>query len=305
MRLRIAALAACAAIPGGCGSEGNGSRADPRPPPSGSIEALWKLPGEDVGLLQGTADYAPGNIRVTFLVVARDGRVVSSPTARVWLARGMKAKPFLEGTAKLEPVGVGGAYAEDTPTDLYVAHLRVPRPGKYWLLAEPVGTRPIQALGNLVVKKRADSPAVGERAHPSRNPTLATSTGPISKLTTRVPPDRDLLRHSVADSLADRAPFVVAFATPALCASRTCGPVVDVVDTVRRSPEGRGIRFIHIEIYEDNDPAKGVNRWVREWSLPTEPWVFLVGRDGRIKAKFEGSVSVRELREAVREHLAA
>ena len=49
-----------------------------------------------------------------------------------------------------------------------------------------------------------------------------------------------------------------------------------------------GIRFIHVEIYQDNNPAQGFNRWVKEWRLPTEPLVFLVGRDGRIKAALRG-----------------
>ncbi len=40
------------------------------------------------------------------------------------------------------------------------------------------------------------------------------------------------------------------------------------------------IRFIHVEIYKDNDPAAGFNRWVRQWRLPTEPWVFLSGETG-------------------------
>jgi hypothetical protein len=84
-----------------------------------------------------------------------------------------------------------------------------------------------------------------------------------------------------------------------------CGPVVDVVDHVREEFEGSGVRFIHVEIYVGNDPSKGVNRWVRQWNLPTEPWTFLVGRDGRVKAKFEGAVSVGELRAAVRRTLLA
>jgi hypothetical protein len=42
-----------------------------------------------------------------------------------------------------------------------------------------------------------------------------------------------------------------------------------------------------------------VNRWVKEWNLPSEPWVFVVGRDGRVAAKFEGAVSVPELTAAV------
>lgn len=303
MRVVIALLALCAAITGGCGGQ------DPQPaeraaPEHGTLEALWKRPGEDVGLLQGTSDHAPGVVRVSFLVVDADGRNVLRPRARLWLARDLKRKPFQRATANLEPVGVRGGYRNDNDvTQLYVARLRIPEPGKYWLLAEPVGGTPIQAMGNVVVKPRTSSPPVGARAYPSRNPTLTTLRGPISKLTTRVPPDRALLRHSIADSLAARVPFVVAFATPDLCASRTCGPVVDVVDAVRRKHDRERVRFIHVEIYEQNDPAKGVNRWVREWKLPSEPWVFVVGADGRIKAKFEGSVSVRELDDAVRRHL--
>ena len=95
------------------------------------------------------------------------------------------------------------------------------------------------------------------------------------------------------------------FATPKYCTSRTCGPVVDVVSAVRRRhAEGR-LRFIHVEIYEDNDPAKGENHWVTEWKLPSEPWVFLVGADGKVRERFEGTVSVRELDASLRKHLLA
>ena len=52
-------------------------------------------------------------------------------------------------------------------------------------------------------------------------------------------------------------------------------------------------------MFEDNDPAKGYNRWMKEWKLQTEPWTFLVGADGRIAERFEGAVSVRELEEAI------
>jgi hypothetical protein len=104
--------------------------------------------------------------------------------------------------------------------------------------------------------------------------------------------------------LRAHAPFVVSFATPRYCSSRACGPVVDVVDGTRRHFANEGsIRFIHVEIYQDHDPRKGQNRWVREWHLPSEPWTFFVGRDGRIKAKFEGSISSRELESAIRRFL--
>jgi hypothetical protein len=118
-----------------------------------------------------------------------------------------------------------------------------------------------------------------------------------------VPPDRALLRYSIAGSLAARVPFVVTFATPRYCTSRTCGPVVDVVDYVRRQLGSSRVRFIHVEVYTRNRPALGYNRWMRQWGLQSEPWTFLVGRDGRIKGKFEGSVSAGELEAAIRRFL--
>jgi hypothetical protein len=78
---------------------------------------------------------------------------------------------------------------------------------------------------------------------------------------------------------------------------------VDVVSRVRRDLRDNRVRFIHAEVYRNNDPGQGYNRWMREWGLESEPWIFLVGADGRISAKFEGAVSVRELRAAVRRYL--
>jgi hypothetical protein len=305
VRERLVAVVVSAAVAGGCGSSGGadaiktGTGARP-----GTLEALWRQPGEDVGLVNGTADFAPGEVRLSFLVVDREGRAIARPRARVWVARGLRARPFEETQAALEDIGVPGSSspAAGDVTKLYVARLRLERPGTYWVLAEPVGGRPIQALGNVVVRERSHSPAVGSRAPRSNTPTLRTEPD-LSKLTTSDPPDTELLHHSVAESLDAGVPFVVAFATPQFCASRTCGPVVDVVDRVRREVAGERMRFIHVEVYRDNDPAKGVNRWMREWGLPSEPWVFVVGRDGRIAAKFEGSVSLRELRAAVRRQL--
>jgi hypothetical protein len=56
-------------------------------------------------------------------------------------------------------------------------------------------------------------------------------------------------------------------------------------------------------VFTGNNPAKGYNRWMRQWGLASEPWTFLVGRDGRIKAEFQGSVSEAELAVAIRSRL--
>jgi hypothetical protein len=78
---------------------------------------------------------------------------------------------------------------------------------------------------------------------------------------------------------------------------------VDVVEEVSRRFEGENVRFIHVEVFEGNDPANGYNRWMQEWKLPTEPWTFVVGADGKIASRFEGTVSVNELEQAVHDSL--
>jgi hypothetical protein len=299
--VRAPALALAAVVlAAGCG----GSKSQEPSPQSLTIRSVLARPGPNVQLIPGDGDFAPGPVRYSFLVVRPNGAQVDTQRARVFVADSTDSKPFATTMARLEPVGVPGATTDSGDVShLYVAHFRVPKTGTYVLAAEPVGGRSIQGASELQVKSRSASPAVGAQAISSRTPTLASTGGNVAALTTRQPPDRGLLRYSVADSLAAHAPFVLTFATPKLCTSRTCGPVVDVVQNVSRRFRGRGVRFIHVEVYTDNDPTKGYNRWMREWHLPSEPWTFLVGRDGRIKAKFEGSVSAGELAAAVREHL--
>jgi hypothetical protein len=288
----------------GCGGSGGEQEGTDDPGPGATLEELWRAPGDDVAVIPGTQNHEPGSVRVSFLVVDAEGAVVALPTARVWVSEALERPPFLETEAKLERIGVPGGDEADA-THIYVATLKLPRAGTYWLLAEPSeGAEPVQALGNVVVVKNDPAPDVGDEAVASDTPTLASSGGNAAAITTRVPPDESLLEHSVADSLAARAPFVVTFATPKFCSSRTCGPVVDVVEEVQRRIDDDRIRFIHVEVFEGNDPAQGFNEWMREWNLPTEPWTFLVGADGRIVERFEGTVSVAELEEAVRDKLA-
>ena len=296
----VVALVGSILLAAGCGGGGGADGGGTTSSSSGeSIESLWRGSGQNVGAVAGTSDFEVGTNRVSFLVVDKQGRVSDRPTARIWVSRGLGRAPFAQTTARLEPIGVPGGEAADAGA-IYVARIKTPVPGTYWYLARPVGGPNIGALGNVVVKRRSAAPSVGDKAIPSRTPTLASTGGNLSELTTARHPDRALYRSSVADALAAKAPFVLSFATPEFCQSRTCGPVVDVVSAVqKREPTGSRVRFIHVEIYKDNDPAKGVNRWVDEWRLPTEPFTFVVDSKGVIRTKLEGAFSAGELERAV------
>ena len=298
MRLAPALLAVACLLLSGCGGSGDEPETSAVPGGGDTLEELWRAPGDDVAVIAGTENHEPGDVRVSFLVVDSQGQVSLLPTARVWVARALDAQPFLESMAQLERIGVPGG-AEADATHIYVTHLHLPEAGTYWLLAEPEGGKEVQALGNVVVSADDPEPGPGDPAPRSETPTLASVGGDLSQLTTRTPPDTSLLRYSVASSLRAKVAFVVTFSTPKFCSSRTCGPVVDVVEETARRFEGKGVRFIHVEVYEGNDPVQGFNQWIQEWGLETEPWTFLVGRDGKIVERFEGAVSVRELEEAL------
>lgn len=290
-RAALAAAASCLVL-AGCGEDATSLQAGSTERPT--LEALWRAPGDDVAVIAGTQTHVPGTVRVSFLVLDAEGAPVLIPTARVFVSRGLEDEPFLETTAQLERIGVPGLSEADA-THIYVARLRLPEPGTYWFLAEPEGGKPLQALGTVVVSADDPVPDVGEAAPRSRTPTLASVGGDASRITTRTPPDELLLQRSVADAIRARMPFVVTFATPKFCESRVCGPVVDVVEEVAKRFREERIAFIHVEVYEGNDPAKGYNRWMREWGLQTEPWTFVVRADGRIAERYEGVVSVKEL----------
>jgi hypothetical protein len=303
-RLWRAGVVLTAAFVAGCGGDEKRAGEAGGPAAAGSIQArLLTDPREDSALVFATSDYAVGVQRLAFILVTKRGQVLEGGGARVSIARGgLEARPFDEVTATFEPVGPHDDSKDELGKDfelggLFVANVSFDEPGRYSLLVEPTDGGQLQGFSVIEVKERSASPSLGTKAPPSDNPTIADAAP--ERITTARPPDVALLRHSIRDSLARRQPFVVVFATPAFCKTRACGPTVGVVDAVRRRI-GDSVRFIHVEVYEENDPTRGVNRWMKQWKLPTEPWIFVVDETGTIRAKFEGLASVRELELAVR-----
>ena len=125
---------------------------------------------------------------------------------------------------------------------------------------------------------------------------MADAGGDIASIDTRVPPST---MHEVdfAD-VAGKKPAILALATPALCQSRVCGPVVDIAEQVKAERGGEAV-FIHQEIFRDNEIDKGFRPQFAAWKVTTEPWLFAVDRRGRIAAKIEGAFSAKELDRAV------
>jgi hypothetical protein len=140
-------------------------------------------------------------------------------------------------------------------------------------------------------------PDVGDKAIRVHTQTLTDVGGDATQLDTRRPVAKDLLQDDFADVLGKR-PVVLTFATPLLCQSRVCGPVVDIVEQVKATAP-KGIAFIHQEVYNDNKVNQGRRPQLVAWKLLTEPWTFVIDRRGKISARFEGAFSAGELQRAV------
>ena len=142
-------------------------------------------------------------------------------------------------------------------------------------------------------------PTPGQMAIRVHTPTSPPS--PIGSIDTRIPPDPQLHAVDLANVLGHR-PVLLVFATPQLCQSRTCGPVVDQAAQLQVT-YGTRMAFIHMEVYNNNDPTKGLRPQLRAWRLASEPWVFAIDRHGRVVARLEGASSVAEMRAAIEKAL--
>ncbi|MEX2237684.1 MAG: hypothetical protein WEB00_09140 [Dehalococcoidia bacterium] len=194
----------------------------------------------------------------------------------------------------------GSLHTHSTPfgSGLYRANIDFPRSGNWGIELEIdyAGTSETVPLV-VTVLTGGSTPAIGQPAPPTENYTL--DDRPIAELSSDVDPDEGLYQLTVAEALAERRAFVVAFATPAFCHSRVCAPVLEAVKEVKaRRPEAA---YIHIEPFENLlDPANlRDSPFVAEWGLPNEPWVFVVDAAGIVRAAFEGPFTVEELEEAV------
>lgn len=144
-------------------------------------------------------------------------------------------------------------------------------------------------------------PRIGATAVPLRQPTLK-DVKDIAEIDSSPQPVPALHQKTVADALESGKPVVVAFATPAFCQTRFCGPVMQqVVVPLAQQYQGR-IEFIHIEPYSLAQARQGKLVPVPEmaqWGLQTEPWIFVIGVDRKIVAKFEGITDAAEVQPAL------
>jgi peroxiredoxin len=191
---------------------------------------------------------------------------------------------------------------------VYKADVTFASPGAYGVEATVVrapGDRQT-ARARFEVRPQPAAPGIGAPAPRSRNLTNRDAVDPIELCTGSAElcaATRELRELTIAEALEQRKPLVVVFATPGFCTSQTCGPQLEVVRDLVPRYRGRA-NFIHVEIFKD-PASRTPNATVQEWGLPSEPWVFVLDRDGRIADRFDGITTAEEIEGALQRLLAS
>jgi hypothetical protein len=158
------------------------------------------------------------------------------------------------------------------------------------------------------VREKGLAIPIGGKAPSVATPTAATPAG-IAKIATDQTPDPRFYTTSEDEALARHEPFVLVFATPAFCVSKTCGPTLDGIKAVAR--EEPGITFINAEPYQlqyvdgrlqpvlDAGGQLQATAAVRAFGIVSEPWTFVVDGEGIVRGSFEAVVSPEELKAAI------
>lgn len=271
-----------------------------------TIEDIFNsLPESDLVVSPAASVFEVGKNRVPFGVFELDATQVDDADIALYFAK--SAKSPVEGPlpARVDSLETKPAYAAmgsegpGAATTVYVVDgVRFDRPGPWLGMAVIDGEdgSDVTRIPSPTVGKFKSVAQVGDMAPKVSTPTVGSVGGDLSKIDTRQPPSS---MHDVdLKDVLGKQPVVLNFATPALCETRVCGPVVDVTEQVK-AEVGDGVAFIHQEIYNENDPSKGIRPQLKAFGLQTEPWIFLIGKDGRIKQRIEGAYGVAELRAAV------
>ena len=255
-----------------------------------------------------SSEITKGQTRFVFSLTDQANQLVAAPDVPVHLEfYDLAASPdaaVFEADARF-------LWAIEGQKGLYVADLTFPAAGRWgvrFTARFPDGTsRQVQA--DFDVAETSSTPAIGTPVVPLDTPTVTGADANLATVTTDIKPDARFYETSVAEALAAGKPFVLVFATPAFCQTAICGPTLDTVKAVAR--DYPNLTFINVEPYKmvmtdgrlqpalDGSGQLQAASWTDAWGLRTEPWVFVVGADGTMAAKFEGTLGADELRAAL------
>jgi hypothetical protein len=291
------ALAACSAastpVPSGAPSSSPRSTANcPAAPdagqPAGWQRATAKLDVIPV-LINSPGELTCGPNRLLFSFLDSANRPIGEPNRSGAIALYNLARDASRPASTVDGTFV---WAIEDSVGIYVANASFPEAGLWGaeFTTSVAGGTTHSVRMTFNVQRSSAMVRVGDRAPASKTP-----TGDPAKISTDSKPEPAFYRSSVDTALAEHKPFVLAFATPKFCTSAQCVPTLDRLKPfVARYPS---VTFINVEPYVLKDEAGQLQPVLTknnltpaqptlDWGLLSEPWIFVVDRDGIVRGSF-------------------
>ena len=280
--------------------------------PSVSVPAAAQATPAIIPVL-ASSEIARGYNRFLFSLTDPSGALVAAPDVTVRLE-------FYDDAADAEAVAFETdarfLWAVEDVRGLYASDVEFPHAGRWgtrFHATFPDG-RTETVRVDYDVAEETSTPALGAPAPAIDSPTAEDVAGDIARISSDPHPEPRFYERSILDAIEADQPAVIAFVTPSFCQTATCGPTIDKVKQVAAAHPD--VTFVHVEPYLmwDKDgslqpllSADGqlqVAPWTERYGLRTEPFVIVLGRDGLVRAKFEGVISADELEAALQDALA-
>ena len=315
----VLVLTVVAALLGGCSPTTNAS---PTVAPLGSGTACqtapqpgnlsgWETPATPPPIyplvIANPGELTCGANRFLFSFLDAKNNVLSKPdrTAKVAL--------YDLGRDPTKPVATTDGtfiWAIQDERGVYVANVTLPEAGTYGaeFTTSVAGGTPQVVRTTFSVGATTSLVQLGQHAPSTKTPTAADAAGDLTHISTDTRPDPAFYKTSEDQALATHQPFVLIFATPKFCQSAQCGPTLDRIKPfVAKYPT---VAFIHVEPYElqlQNGALQPVmtnnnltpTSVTNTWGLSSEPWVFVVDRQGIVWSSFGLIFSDAELTAAL------
>jgi hypothetical protein len=272
----LAGAAALAACGGGTGS----AKAKP----------LTNDPTNGLGVFLGTAQALSGvDQRITVGLFEKGQQVTGDRDIRLSFAPNTK-------DAKFGPPEAAVFHGDGIPTKPYyeLVH-RFDAPGQ-WAIKAETGGRVAATLFAVTDPAQSKVPVPGRPMLKVPSPTTADAMG-VTPICTRQPSVCPFHQQSLDVALARGKPTAVLFATPALCESRTCGPVLEVLMSTAPSFAGE-LQIIHVEVWTDLQAQRHVPAF-DAYGLDFEPILFLADGKGVVRERLDGPYDTADLRAAL------
>jgi hypothetical protein len=168
---------------------------------------------------------------------------------------------------------------------------------------------PVRGSGVIDVSPDQGTPPLGSAVPGGDTPTMFDAMSLLHHISSDPEPASAFYLSTVDDALANHQPFVFILDTYAYQSNPACGGALGILHDIYF--DYPGLTLIHAEPWltrmdEDGmltlDPPGGPAvpaEYTTAWGVTEPPWVFVVDKEGRLRAKFTGVIGSDELRAAI------